>query len=96
LLFNYVLEYAIRKVQEIHVGLKLNGIHQLLVYVDYVNLLVDNINIIKKSTENLTDASKEGGLEVNAEKTESRHQNAVQNQNLKTANRSFENVAQLK
>jgi hypothetical protein len=34
LLFNITLEYAIRKVQEIQVGLKLNVTHQLLVYAD--------------------------------------------------------------
>jgi hypothetical protein len=33
------------------VGLKLNGIHQLLAYVDDVNLLGDNIDTIKKNTD---------------------------------------------
>jgi hypothetical protein len=42
LLFNFALEYAIMKVQEIQVGPKSNGTHQLLFYADDVNLLGDN------------------------------------------------------
>jgi hypothetical protein len=40
-------------------------VHQLLAYVDYVNLLGDNKGIIEKYTENLIYASKEVGLEIN-------------------------------
>jgi hypothetical protein len=51
LLFNFALECAIRKVQENQVELKLNGTHQLLAYVDDVNLLGDNKDTIKKKTK---------------------------------------------
>jgi hypothetical protein len=65
------------------VGLELNGTHQLLVYADDVNMLGDSVDTIKKNTQTLIDATKEFGLELNAEKTKymllSRHQNAGQN-----------------
>jgi hypothetical protein len=100
LLFNFALEYAIRKDQDNQVGLRLNGAHQLLAYADNVNLLRDNIDIIKKNTESLIYAIKEIGLEVNVEKTKymllSRYQNVGQNRDVKIANRSFENVSQFK
>jgi hypothetical protein len=65
------------------VGLKLNGIYQLLVYADVVNLLGDNIDIIKENKQTFIEASKEVGLEVNTDKINkymllSRHQNEGQ------------------
>jgi pyruvate kinase len=69
LLFNFALEYAIRKVQANQEGFKLNVTHQLLVYADYVNILGKSIHTIKKSTEAIVVARKEIGVEVNAEKT---------------------------
>jgi hypothetical protein len=47
--FNFILEYSIRKVQEKQVELTLNGSHQLLAYADEVNLLGYNTDIIKKT-----------------------------------------------
>jgi hypothetical protein len=100
LLLNFTLEYAIRKVWENQVGLKLNGTHQLLVYADDVNLLGDNMDHRKKNTETLINSSKKVGPDVNAEKTKhmllSPHQTAGQNHDIKIAKISFENVAKFK
>jgi hypothetical protein len=100
LLFNFALECAIRGVQANREGLKLNGTYQLLVYADYVNILGGSVHAIKKHIEALVVASKEIGLEVNAEKTKymvmSRDQNVRQNHNIKLDNKSFERVEQFK
>jgi hypothetical protein len=67
--FNFALEYAIRKVQENQVGLKLNWTRKILAYANDVNLLEDGVYTINKNTETVIDASKEVGLEINVDKT---------------------------
>ena len=39
LLFNFALEYAIKKVQETNLGLDMNDTHQVLAYAADVNLI---------------------------------------------------------
>jgi hypothetical protein len=53
LLFNFALEYAIRRVQVNQDGLKLNGTHLLLVYVDDVNVWSRSVCTIRKKCRRL-------------------------------------------
>jgi len=98
LLFNFALEYAIRRVQVNQDGLKLNYTHQLLAYADDVNILGGSVDTVKKNAEALVVATKEIGLEVNAHKTKymavSRDHTA--GRIVRIDNRSIERVEEFK
>jgi hypothetical protein len=53
LIFNFALEYTIRRVQVNQDGLKLNGSHQLFVYADDVNILGGSVHTINENAEAL-------------------------------------------
>jgi hypothetical protein len=94
--FTFAFEYAIRRVQVNQDGLKLSGTHQLLDYADDVNVLGGSVHTIKKNTDASVVASKDIGLEVNADKSKNmvitRGQNTARSQNIKIDNSSFERV----
>jgi hypothetical protein len=66
-LFNFALEYAIRKVKENQNGLHSNDTHQLPVFVDNVYMVGGSLRAIKEEAGALIVASKEIELEVNAD-----------------------------
>jgi len=67
-----------------------------LVYSDDVNILEGTVYTIKDNAEASVVASKETGVEINADKTKyivmSRDQNAVRSHSMKTGNISFGRV----
>jgi hypothetical protein len=71
-------------------------IYQLLVNADVVDVFGGSVHTMKKNIEVSIVASKEMGLEVNANKTKntvmSRDQKAGQSHKIKTENSSFESV----
>jgi hypothetical protein len=79
--------------------LELKGTLQILVYADDI-LLGDSRNTTIRNTESLLEASRDTGLEINAVKTKymimTRPPNSGQNQKLRIAYESFENVAKFK
>ena len=100
MLFNFALEYAIKRVQVNQDGLKLNGTHQLLAYADDVNILGGSIHTLKENAEALIAVTREIGLEVNADKTKymvmSRDQNAGRIHSVKIDNCTFGRVEDFK
>jgi hypothetical protein len=92
MLFNFALEYTIRRVQVNQDVLKLNGTHQLLVCANNVNILGGSIHTLKENAA-LVAATREIGLELSADKTKymvmSRDQNAGRIHSVRTDNSFF-------
>jgi hypothetical protein len=63
---------------------------------DDVNILSKNMRTMRRRTEALLEGSREAGLEVKKENYVYPHQNTGQNRNLPIANKSYENVANVK
>ena len=100
MLYNFALQYPIRRVQVNQGGLKLNGTHQLLVYAEDVNILGGSVHTIKENAEALLVASKDIGLEVNVGKTKymvmSGDQIAGRSHSMKIDYSFFERVEEFK
>ena len=101
LLFNFALEYAIRRVLQVNQdGLKLNGTHQLLAYANDVNILGGSIYNLKENAAALVAATREIGLEVSADKSKymvmPRDQNAGRIHSVRINNITFERVEDFK
>jgi len=100
MLFNFALEYAVRRVQVNQDGLKLNGTHQFLAYTDDVNVLGGSIQNLKENVEALIAATREIGSEVSAGKTKYtvmyRDQNAGRIHSVRIDNSTFERVKEFK
>ena len=96
LLFNFVLDYAIRRVHVNQDGLKLNGTHKLLVYADEVIILGRRVHTINKYAEALVVASKETGRKVTVDKSKhiamSQDPNALGSHNIKIYNSSLKEL----
>ena len=98
--FSTALEYAIRMVQVNQNGLKLYSTYQILIYADDINVLGGSAHTIKKNAIAFIVATKEIGVEVNADKTKymimSREQNSERSHSIKTDIGSFKRVEEFK
>ena len=93
LLYMPLLDVSIQTARYLHQ-------HQLLAYVDDVNILGGSVQTVKENAEALVVATKEIGLEVNADKTKymvmSRDRNAGRGHCVKIDNSSIERVEKFK
>ena len=100
MLFNFALDYSIKRVQVNREGLKLNGTHQLLAYADDVPILGGSIHMLKENAEALVAATGEIGLDISVDTTKYmvmvRDQNAGRIHSVRVDNSTFERVEEFK
>jgi hypothetical protein len=86
----------LRKFQVNQDSWKLNGTYQLVVCVDVIVILAGSVHTIKKNIKFLVFASKQIGLEINADTSKyivlSQDQDAARSVNIKIENISFGSV----
>jgi len=96
MLFNFALDYAIRRVQVNQDDLKLNGTNQILAYADYINIHGGSKHTLMENAEDLVTATRETGLEVSIDKTKYmvmyQDQNAGRIHSVRMNNSTFERV----
>ena len=84
ILFNFALVYTIRNVQRNNLGLDTNGTHQVLAYVDDVNLIGYDIRTVERNADVLLNFCVHIGLSVNTGKTKymevGRHRGSIANE----------------
>jgi hypothetical protein len=100
LFFKVAVQTAITRVQVNEEGLKLNSAHQLLVYVDDINILGRSVHTTKTNVIALVVVSKENGLEEIADKTKYvvmfRDQDERRSHSVNVDNNSFERAEEFK
>ena len=88
-----------KRVQGTNLGLVMNGTHQVLAYVNDVNLMGDDI-LIKRNACVFLNASKDIVLAVNTGKTKymeiGRHQGMMVNEHFNIGSNSYEKVETFK
>ena len=78
----------------------MNGTHQVLTYVDEVNLIGGDIRTIERNADVLLNSCKDIGLAVNTRKTKymeiGRHRGMIANEHIRIGNNSYAKVKTFK
>ncbi|KAG7296948.1 hypothetical protein JYU34_019852 [Plutella xylostella] len=90
MLFNLVLEYVLRKVLTLEVGIKLNGRHKVVGYADDLALLGETSAEVRAMADVLGTEALKVGLRINHDKTE--YLNMTRSRNNRVADLQVGNI----